>query len=227
MARRKQTQGNCNFCGRKLSKAGLTKHLSTCKERFNNLNDVNSKSGKEEKFYHLRIEDAWGGQFWLHLEMAGNAPMGKLDTYLRAIWLDCCGHMSEFSVGRWTEETIAMSRKADQVFRIGMEIFHMYDFGTTSETKIKVVNARKGKAISRYPITLMARNDHPEVFCVECGKPASKLCLECLYEDENQGTLCDEHAQSHPHKDYGEPMPLINSPRVGMCAYSGPAEPPY
>ena len=29
------------------------------------------------------------------------------------------------------------------------------------------------------------------------------------------------------HDEYGDPMPLVNSPRTGMCAYDGPAEPPY
>jgi hypothetical protein len=53
------------------------------------------------------------------------------------------------------------------------------------------------------------------------------MSLECVYEMDEQGTLCDEHARNHPHDNYGEPMPLVNSPRVGMCGYDGPAEPPY
>jgi hypothetical protein len=51
--------------------------------------------------------------------------------------------------------------------------------------------------------------------------------MECQYEDEVWGTLCAEHAEVHPHDGYGEPMLLVNSPRVGMCGYTGPAEPPY
>jgi hypothetical protein len=39
--------------------------------------------------------------------------------------------------------------------------------------------------------------------------------------------LCDEHAEDHPHDNYGEPIPLCNSPRMGQCGYDGPAEPPY
>jgi hypothetical protein len=48
-----------------------------------------------------------------------------------------------------------------------------------------------------------------------------------VYELDQQGTLCDDHAQEHPHEEYGEPVPLVNSPRVGMCGYVGPAEAPY
>ena len=31
------------------------------------------------------------------------------------------------------------------------------------------------------------------------------------------GLLCDEHARDYRHEDYGEPMPAVNSPRVGLC----------
>lgn len=73
----------------------------------------------------------------------------------------------------------------------------------------------------------MARNNQPIVDCMECGKPATYLCMECMIEEDEAGTLCDQHAEDHPHEDYGEPMPIVNSPRVGMCGYTGPAEPPY
>jgi hypothetical protein len=159
--------------------------------------------------------------------MDGKAALEKLDSYLRAIWLECCGHLSEFSIGRWSERTIAMNRKAGEVFRVGSEIDYVYDFGTSSELVIKTVEARKGKSTTPHPIALMARNDPPEVFCMECGQPASWLCIECLYDEDKEGTLCDKHAEKHPHDNYGEPMQLYNSPRVGMCGYSGPAEPPY
>jgi hypothetical protein len=100
-------------------------------------------------------------------------------------------------------------------------------FGTSSETLLKLVGVREGKPSTPHPIVLMARNLPPEAVCIECGQPAAWLCLECMYEEDVPGTLCDEHAQGHPHDNYGEPMPLVNSPRVGMCGYTGPAEPPY
>ena len=62
---------------------------------------------------------------------------------------------------------------------------------------------------------------------MECGQAVTKLCLECLYEEEKWGTLCEEHAGEHAHDEYGEPLDLVNSPRLGLCDYTGPAEPPY
>lgn len=38
--------------------------------------------------------------------------------------------------------------------------------------------------------------------------------------------LCQQHAETHPHDD-GDPLSIVNWPRMGMCGYDGPAEPPY
>ena len=40
------------------------------------------------------------------------------------------------------------------------------------------------------------------------------------------GTLCDRHAEGHPHVNYGSLVPMVNSSRTGMCGYVGPADPP-
>lgn len=114
-----------------------------------------------------------------------------------------------------------------RVFQSGVELTHIYDFGTSSETLIKAVGTREGKPLAPHPIALMARNEPPEVECMECEEPASYLCIECMYEMDEPGFLCDQHVEDHPCEDYGEPVPLVNSPRVGMCGYTGPAEPPY
>jgi hypothetical protein len=108
-----------------------------------------------------------------------------------------------------------------------VELTHIYDFGTSSETLIKVVGVRDGKPTTAHPVALMARNAPPDVRCMECEQPASWLCIECVYEEDRLGLLCEQHAKKHPHEDYGEPVPVVNSPRLGMCGYTGPAEPPY
>lgn len=228
MARRKQTRGKCTFCERKMTRGGLVRHLAACPERKKALQAANEKPGQTETLYHLQVQDAWGGDYWLHIEMKGSASLNALDRYLRAIWLECCGHLSRFSVGGgWQGEEVAKRRQADQVFEPGLELTHIYDFGTSSITTIKVVDERVGKPLTARPIFLMARNDPPEITCMECDRLAAWLCMECVYEHNALGALCDEHVEDHPHQNYGEPFPLVNSPRTGMCGYVGPAEPPY
>lgn len=188
---------------------------------------ANQQPGREQLLCHLLARDAWQGDYWLHLEMKGSATLADLDHYLREIWLECCGHLSRFSVGGWRGREIPMRTRADRIFEPGVELTHIYDFGTSSETLIKVVGERVGKPLTPHPMVWMARNSPPEDECAVCGQPASWLCLECLQQLDEPGTLCDEHARDHPHDSHGEPMPLVNSPRMGMCGYSGPAEPPY
>jgi len=107
------------------------------------------------------------------------------------------------------------------------ELVHLYDFGTTSETRIRVMDVRKGAPTTEHPLALMARNEMPDIPCMACERQAAWLCVECQRETDDSGQLCDEHVETHPHDAYGEPLPLVNSPRTGMCGYTGPAEPPY
>jgi hypothetical protein len=159
----------------------------------------------------------------------GPASLEKLDAYLRAIWLECCGHLSKFTIGGWGGHDAGKARKADEIFAKETALLHLYDFGTTSETEIHVVGSRHGKATTKHPIALMARNLMPEMLCKECHTPAAYLCLECLSEADEAGTwfLCEKHAKKHPHTEDGEPLQLANSPRLRMCGYEGLADPPY
>jgi hypothetical protein len=227
MPRGPENPGTCAYCGEAITKRGVMKHLEKCSERQEALASAAASSRPVETLWHLRVQDAYDKDFWLDLEMVGSASLDKLDKYLRAIWLECCGHLSMFTIGGWQGDEIGKSRKANGIFEPGLVLRHLYDFGTTSETDIKVVGSREGKPASRHALALLARNQMPEAVCQECGEPAKWLCLECLYEENKAGQLCDEHVEEHLNENYGGPLPLVNSPRTGMCGYTGPAEPPY
>ena len=226
MSRRPQTKGACAYCGKSMTGGGMTRHLETCPERQAQIAAANSKSGKSQPLYHLLVRDRYCTEYWLHLEMNGSAALSQLDRYLRAIWLECCGHLSAFQLKAWDDD-IPMSWTAKRLFDQVPQVLHMYDFGTTSETVIRVVGSREGKPLTGHPIALMARNDPPAETCMECDARATHLCQECMIERDATGLLCDEHVEGHPCDNYGEPIPLVNSPRMGMCGYDGPATPPY
>lgn len=240
MARRKQTRGNCVFCNKELTKSGLTKHLQSCTARLAAQEKANKQRGRNQAIYHLQVLDAYSGDFWLHLEIKGNATLEDLDDYLRAIWLECCGHLSAFHISpyRYTQiftdgwsmgDEKPMNVQVQKIFLPEMTIPYEYDFGTTSLLTIKVLGFREGKGLTKYPIYLMARNKMPYIPCIDCDEQATLLCLTCMYEVDGPCELCETHWQTHQHdsEDYGGPMPLINSPRTGLCGYDGPAEPPY
>lgn len=229
MPRRKQTKGTCAFCASEIGKGTVARHLAACAPYQAALTKAENGKSAEQTLFHLRVQDAYDGSFWLDLEMSGTASLKTLDTYLRAIWLECCGHLSEFTQGKgaWGDTKIGMARKASEVFSPDTVLTHIYDFGTSSETQIKVVSAHQGQPLTKKPLTLLMRNVMPEVNCMKCEAPATHLCMECQIEDEESGFLCDKHLKKHPHEDYGDPVELANSPRMGMCGYEGPAEPPY
>ncbi|MDM8529331.1 hypothetical protein QUF58_14145 [Anaerolineales bacterium HSG24] len=223
MARKNQTRGKCNFCQKEMTREGLVRHLSSCKER---QRVIEKATGRSQQIYHLQIQDAIIGDFWLHIEIGAVATLKNLDHYLRWIWLECCGHLSQFSVGGWHGEEFDMDCPIGEIFTVGGDkLTHIYDFGTESQSIIKAVAIRDGKPLSKNPIFLMARNNIPEVTCMECDKPATWLCTDCMWEAEVTGLLCDTHNETHVHPDVI--LPFVNSPRTGLCGYDGPAEPPY
>jgi hypothetical protein len=226
-ARKKQTRGTCYYCDNTYAKGGMIRHLRACSEREAAQAAAEASDRTSKTLVHLRAEDAWGADFWLDLEVAGSTTLREIDEYLRAIWLECCGHLSRFSIDGWRGDEIPKSRRVDQVFGPDAEVTHIYDFGTSSETLLRTFDVREGVPTTEHSIALMARNEPPEAECIECGEEASWFCTECLYEENAWNTFCDEHMEAHPHDAYGPPMPIVNSPRMGMCGYDGPAEPPY
>jgi hypothetical protein len=154
--------------------------------------------------------------------MRGLAPPEELDRYLRASWLGCCGHLGPFSVGRWGGNEIPKSRRADRGFGGDTEPTHINDFGTEAR-----VPTRRRTCLRDRPRGALHRSDgaehKPEAVCTACDRETSRLCVECMCDEDASGTPCDEPVEEPPHDAYGEPMPVLNPPCTGMC----PAKSPY
>lgn len=219
--------GVCAYCGAEVTRASAPKHLAKCKERVAALKSKTKKRSvfKEEVFY-IRAEATYLPEFWLDFEVRGDATLEDIDQYLRAIWLACCAHMSAFSLGGWGTPQLAKENFVGDVFRHKAKIMHVYDFGTESWTTLKRISMREGQLTTNKPISLMVRNKLPDIRCIECGASAEWLCMQCVVEDEVMGFLCRMHTKTHDHDEYGK-VKVVNSPRIGMCGYTGPAKPPY
>lgn len=101
---------------------------------------IKSKANKRQsvcqaEVYYLRAEATDWPEFWLDLEVRGEAQLQDLDDYLRAIWLECCGHMSAFTLGGWGTPQLAKEGFVGDVFRHRVKIMHVYDFGTAQLRK--------------------------------------------------------------------------------------------
>lgn len=228
------TMGRCRFCDGTFSKAAMPWHLNKCAQR--QALEETAKSRKT-RLFHIAVQGRYAPEYWMHLEVLANAKLKALDDFLRDIWLECCLHLSDFAIegtryvttydgsplddnpfmGIFELKDKDMNVEIAAVLQPGTRFTHEYDFGTTTELALKVLSEREGKLINR-PVQIMARNEPPTITCNVCGKTANQVCTQCIYE--GKGWLCDNCAKSHK---CGEEMllPVVNSPRVGMCGYTG------
>lgn len=227
----KQTsKGTCTFCHGEFSKSAMTRHLETCQQR----EVAEAKAGSRQKaqktrIYHIVVEGRDLPMYWMHLEVTSSTTLATLDRFLRKTWLECCGHLSAFEIGGvryavdagmnagWDMGEKSMGVRLDKVLSLGQACSYEYDYGTTTELRLRVVSEREAEAKGK-TIQVLARNTPPVILCEECGKPATNVCSQCIFDEK--GWLCDDCAEDH---ECGEEMllPVVNSPRVGMCAYTG------
>ncbi len=257
---RRTSRGICAFCGGSFGKGAMTRHLATCKER-------PARRSRKAGSLHLIVEGRYLPQYLLHLEAAAGATFSELDSLLRQTWLECCGHLSAFTVKgvRYTTEPYddfgfggptrspdpvaegararlreltgigdlagfpglaglfdepaeeSMDVALGKVLAPDLKCHYEYDFGSTTDLTVRVV-AERDEDLRGQPIRILARNEPPELACATCGQPAARICSQCVWAGE--GWLCEECARGH---ECGEEMllPVVNSPRAGVCGYTG------
>ena len=206
-----KSTGNCYICGANLGKTAMINHLFK----------VHKEEGRQECCL-LKIEGADDKNYWLYIDVPMEKTLSAVDVFLRKIWLECCGHLSEFYVinrvsryHRPDRNQIEGNLKME-TFDKGEKFFHDYDFGTTTETVITVAGRTRRKP-QKDPVRVLARNVLPDYTCADCGKPAAYICQECIYQTDNP-FFCEKCIKGHEHEMR---LPVTNSPRIGECGYGG------
>jgi hypothetical protein len=240
MAKKESSEGKCIFCGETFSKASMVRHLNKHLEE-------KALAGRSGLSFHIKIESAagWGNPgYFLNLWVDGNTPLQKIDTFLRQIWLECCGHMSAFrfpqakraspfnllkgmsskqfgmELGEYGE--IPMNKKTKDVFSKDLKLEYEYDFGSTTTLQLTVV--AEYNMAGEQPLVLLSRNEPLPIMCELCGqKPATEMCSVCVGNTEAMfcPACAKKHAKTCPDFDDYAAMPIVNSPRAGVCAYDG------
>ena len=214
-------KGTCHLCGKTFSKEEMAKHLEGCLGR--EMPRRGRAKPRREAVFHIFVEGAELPQYWMYLEAPASATLEDLDELLRDVWLECCGHLSVFTI---EDESYAVEEAAEAfektmdvplgtVLQPGLTFLHEYDFGTTTELALRVVSACE-RDIYAKEVRVLARNEVPDIKCEECGKPATQVCYVCIWE--GKGWVCDGCMGKHVCKDEGF-LPVLNSPRTGMCGY--------
>ncbi|MEW5818294.1 MAG: hypothetical protein AB1798_23260 [Spirochaetota bacterium] len=219
----KTSNGKCLFCGQTFSKLSVKKHLDKCHARAGDFLAENDE--KAERYFCISIQGYENPEYWIYVDIPSKSTLKVLDQFLRNIWLECCGHLSSFEISGQTFSVLpdrefgdeSMNTKLENILDTGMQFRYEYDFGSTTMLKLKIVADFYGKK-RRKKVKLLARNHQPDIKCSYCENTATEVCCVCVYDDD--GWVCDECADKH---ECGEEMllPVVNSPRVGVCAYSG------
>lgn len=217
-------KGKCSYCNGVFSRTEMGKHLDACEPRIEK-HKSGIASSDDENYFGILAEGFELPEYWMYIDIPVSTSLKVLDGFLRDTWLECCGHLSSFEIAGEiyasnpvkSEGDKSMSAKLGDVLEKGMQFLHEYDFGSTTTLKLTVVSTRTGKK-RRQKAEIMARNLPPEIRCSECGEIATQVCCDCIYEDK--GWLCDKCSEAH---ECGEEMllPVVNSPRVGVCGYCG------
>ena len=211
--------GTCLFCGESFAKRSMTRHVARCAKR----------PAGNARVAHLIIESARWKDFYLHVECDPRATLQALDGLLRDTWLECCGHLSQFTIGGqryqsgsgsmfdWDmEPTRPLSTRIEDALAPKGRFSYEYDFGSTTG----LVGLWHGWVEDAKPARtprIVARNRLPHVPCSRCGAAAIQICMFC-----DDGPLCGECLVAHEADcEEGGLLPVVNSPRMGVCSYGG------
>ena len=196
MSEQTKNEGTCYVCGRVLGKTAMKNHLF----KDHNIGD--------EDCIVINAEFPWDKTHWIFFDVPQNKSMSTVDTFLRNIWLECCGHLSEFN-------NTGMKQKIADLPK-GFSCTHDYDFGTTTTTKVTIIDEIKRPKQAKP--RLLARNLPPVFSCSGCEEDAEIFCEECVWEGKDE-FYCEKCYDEHDHDDVS--LPVVNSPRMGACGYGG------
>jgi len=116
-------------------------------------------------------------------------------------------------------EDCSMAIPLEKLLKVGQKFSYLYDFGSTTYLNLRVVASRSGVVQDdEQSVKLLARNEPPLILCKTCGKPATRVIAGDYDVEEN--SYCDECSRKLKDNFYGI-LPIVNSPRVGVCGYTG------
>jgi len=231
------TDGQCYLCGKTYTKRGMNRHLRSCLP----------EAGEETNAVVLRISGTHRDDYWIHILVDRETTLATLDSFLRNFWVECCDHLSSFQIGgvdysndnpgvlgskpqRGRSMDISLGAVLDR--HTVEEFSYVYDWGSSTHLTLSVVetgrwvlstldsDSEEDVSTSNEGLLLLTRNEQPHKECASCGDPADQICQGCLMRRGPDALYCQACADDH---DCERPrfLPVVNSPRSGVCGYSG------
>ena len=235
--------GTCHICLGTVRGNRVRDHLARCMEDSHDLrpvpNCVGDSHRTSQRAVHLSVR-APERPHWIELGVLSGATLHELDRFLRSVWLECCGHLSDFKIDdevysiavpmpgegwqfdpmdeyetRWRHMGITVEDATEP----GSRFEHEHDYGSPTELVIERVAVFEGlvqKISHSQPwhggrIVVLGRN-HSLRSCRICDRPAGWRIVQDNdgYDDED-----DEFFEwdEEPDGDYPEQVTYC-----GECA---------
>lgn len=222
--------GTCAICKEKETAKKMRAHI---------LGHLEGKAGKGAGL--VRVTNRGTVVYWMYVRVGRKASLDDLDTLIRDTWVECCQHVSAFTSGTVTydstgpDEAYAGDRKSKSMSANALRVIsregslgYEYDFGTPTSLAVKMVCSCPSDGLGEDDVEVVARNADIQHDCGACGAKgkATEICTSCMWMDK-ECLLCKKCAEKHEHGEGQEAvdetsfLPVVNSPRMGMCGYTG------
>jgi len=218
-------KGKCYYCNEKLSERTVKRHVKGCIDRKEKIKETMASSKKTKSQYVLSIVPQYGSkEYCLYIAIDTDSTLQDLDSFLRNIWLECCGHLSSFIIGdvnydssvegdsEFFSDDETMDFKLKQVISVGDKFRYDYDFGSTTTLKLEVIEEYL-TGEKHTEIEILARNEEIQNLCGNCNKEAA------YFDYEEEKFFCEDCVDED--SDVVDVPEYTNSPRDGVCGYEG------
>lgn len=207
---------NCYYCDKELNSRNIKSHVKRCKVMHDNIEAKKKVNNKTREQFIISMVPKYGSKdYCIYISIDKSLTLQDLDSFIRDVWVECCGHLSLFKIDDREFERTKNIRLSD-ILNVGIKFEYEYDFGSTTELKLEVVDSLTvSQDFSR--IEIIARSKEVVHKCEQCGADTR------LYDGLNEEWVCESCAEDLD-KEYIEEIDYCNSPRDGVCGYCGSKE---
>lgn len=165
-------EGKCYYCGKEVNTRTVKRHIKSCVTRLEKIEESKNESKKLKDQFILKINEKYSKDIYaLYIAIDENASLQDLDTFIRKVWVECCGHLSSFKINSEDyfsdSESYGLFDEGENTFRYrlldlvekGTKFTYEYDFGSTTTLDLEVIELYTiGESSSS--IEILARNNY-------------------------------------------------------------------
>ena len=192
--------GVCHLCHDEVDGDRIRRHLIRCISDLTGLQPSQTLSRRNPRKTAYISVRAPNRPHWMELGVRCDVTLRELDQFLRAVWLECCGHLSHFTINGVEYSVVVpmpgenrnfepeskreaswrhMGRSISAAIPPLTAFHHEFDYGSTTELELEHL-AVFGELIQKVAptqpwhggkIVILARNQSQRG-CLRCGRPA-------------------------------------------------------